>query len=32
MRRYGKEPFPLIYQDSKADSEAAKSGKKFAVS
>ena len=27
MRRYGKEPFPVIYQDAKPDSEAAKSGK-----
>ncbi len=24
MRRYGKEPFPVIYQDPKPDSEAAK--------
>ena len=30
MMRYGKEPFPVIYQDSKPDSEEAKSGKKFA--
>ena len=29
MMRYGKEPFPVIYQDSKPDSEEAKSGKKF---
>jgi hypothetical protein len=26
MRRYGKEPFPVIYQDAKQDSEAAKEG------
>jgi hypothetical protein len=26
MRRHGKEPFPVIYQDSKPDSESAKSG------
>ena len=26
MRRCGKEPFPIIYQDPKPDSEAAKSG------
>ena len=26
MRRFGKEPFPVIYQDSKADSDAAKAG------
>lgn len=26
MRRFGKEPFPVIYQDPKPDSEAAKSG------
>ena len=26
MKRYGKEPFPTIYQDPKPDSEAAKSG------
>jgi hypothetical protein len=26
MRRFGKEPFPVIFQDSKPDSEAAKSG------
>merc|ERR1719411_2293335 len=29
MRRYGKEPFPVIHQDPKPDSEAAKSGKKY---
>merc|ERR1719412_296522 len=29
MMRYGKEPFPVIYQDSKPDSEEAKSGKKY---
>ena len=28
MRRHGKEPFPIIYQDSKPDSDAAKSGKR----
>jgi len=27
MRRYGKEPFPVLYQDAKPDSEAAKEGK-----
>ena len=26
MKRYGKEPFPVIYQDPKPDSEAAKAG------
>ena len=26
MRRHGKEPFPIIYQDPKPDSDAAKSG------
>ena len=29
MMRYGKEPFPVIYQDSKPDSEEAKSGIKI---
>merc|ERR1719412_2220946 len=29
MRRYGKEPFPTIYQDPKPESDAAKSGKKY---
>ena len=31
MRRFGKEPFPVIYQDSKPDSEAAKAGQKYEV-
>ena len=31
MRRHGKEPFPVIYQDAKPDSEAAKEGKLFDV-
>ena len=31
MRRYGKEPFPVIYQDAKPDSEAAKAGQKYEV-
>ena len=31
MRRFGKEPFPVIYQDSKADSEAAKAGQLLVV-
>ena len=31
MKRYGKEPFPTIYQDPKPDSEAAKSGQKYEV-
>lgn len=31
MKRYGKEPFPIIYQDPKPDSEAAKSGQKYEV-
>ena len=26
MKRYGKEPFPVIYQDSKPESDAAKEG------
>ena len=26
MKRYGKEPFPVIYQDPKPDSDAAKEG------
>ena len=26
MRRHGKEPFPTIYQDAKAESDAAKAG------
>ena len=29
MRRHGKEPFPIIYQDPKPDSDAAKSGNKL---
>ena len=29
MRRYGKEPFPVIHQDPKPDSDAAKSGINF---
>ena len=28
MKRYGKEPFPVLYQDAKPDSEAAKEGMK----
>ena len=31
MRRFGKEPFPVIYQDAKPDSEAAKAGQKYEV-
>lgn len=31
MRRHGKDPFPKIYQDAKADSEAAKSGQLYEV-
>lgn len=31
MRRHGKEPFPVIYQDPKEDSEAAKSGQLYEV-
>jgi len=31
MRRHGKEPFPVIYQDPKPDSEAAKSGQLYEV-
>ena len=31
MRRYGKEPFPVIYQDPKPDSDAAKAGQKYEV-
>ena len=31
MRRYGKEPFPVIYQDVKPDSDAAKEGKLYDV-
>ena len=31
MRRFGKEPFPTIYQDPKPDSEAAKSGQLYEV-
>ena len=27
MKRYGKEPFPIMYQDAKPDSEAEKEGK-----
>ncbi len=31
MRRHGKEPFPVLYQDAKPDSEAAKEGKLYDV-
>ena len=31
MRRAGKEPFPVIYQDAKADSEASKAGQLYEV-
>jgi len=31
MRRFGKEPFPVIYQDPKPDSDAAKSGQLYEV-
>merc|ERR1712168_582123 len=31
MRRAGKEPFPVIYQDAKADSEASKTGQLYEV-
>ena len=31
MRRAGKEPFPVIYQDAKAESEAAKAGQLYEV-
>ncbi len=31
MRRHGKEPFPVIYQDSKEGSEAAKEGKLYCI-
>lgn len=31
MRRYGKEPFPVLYQDVKPDSEAVKEGKIYDV-
>lgn len=29
MKRYGKEPFPVIYQDAKPDSDAAKEGERI---
>ena len=31
MKRYGKEPFPVLYQDAKPDSEAAKEGEATAI-
>merc|ERR1719225_2339773 len=31
MRRAGKEPWPVIYQDAKADSEASKAGQLYEV-
>jgi len=31
MRRHGKEPFPVIYQDAKAESEASKAGQLYEV-